>query len=126
MEGIQKTFLLGDTGRVAWSSAIAEANPDATFEYRSRLLDNLVSIGEAATNLNDLISPRLLTRADRFVRELFDMMNQDRMAAVVGIVRLVDNLTDEEKATHQAVLQHSAKHMPRYVVRNASMFSKCY
>jgi acetyl-CoA carboxylase/biotin carboxylase 1 len=115
---------LGDTGPRSASANIAEADPDATFEYRSRLLDNLVSIGEAATKLERLDLAKIVgqTKADRLLRELFDMINQDRTAAVDGIVRLVDDLTDEEKATLQAVLQHLAKHMPGMSYRTLRCF----
>jgi len=109
--------------RVARSSAlakIAEADPDTTFEYRSRLLNNLASIdsttpcSEAATKLERLNLTKTLgqTKADGLVRQLFDMIDQDRTAAVDGMVRLVDNLTDGARASLQAVLQDSAKHMP--------------
>jgi acetyl-CoA carboxylase/biotin carboxylase 1 len=129
----RRHFYWATRARVARSSAlakIAKADPDATFEYRSRLLDNLASIdsttsySEAAAKLErlDLTKTVAQTKADRLVRELFDMINQDRMAAVNGIVRLVDNLTDGEKATLQAVLQDSAKHMPGMSCRTLPCF----
>ena len=119
----RRHFYWATRARVARSLAlakIAEADPDTTFEYRSRLLDNLTSIDpttpyrEAATQLErlDLSKTVAQIKADRLVHQLFEMINQDRTAAVDGIARLVDSLTSEEKAMLQAVLQDSARHLP--------------
>lgn len=76
-------------------------------------IDSTTPYSEAATKLERLDLTKTLgqTKADRLVRQLFDTINinQDRMAAAGGIVRLV---TDEEKVALQGALQDSAKHMP--------------
>jgi acetyl-CoA carboxylase/biotin carboxylase 1 len=118
----RRVFYWAIRARVARSSAlakIAEANPDATYESRSKLLDSLACITpttdhrEAAAKLEQLDITKTVTqiKADGLVRNLLQMINQDRKAAMDGLARLVDNLTDEEKIALQTVLNES-KHVP--------------
>src|SRR5262249_36000506 len=91
----RRHFYWAVRARVARSSAlakIAEANPDATFEYRSRLLDNLACIEpttsypEAAAKLEQLDISKTIAqiRSDRLAQELLQMINKDRAATVNG------------------------------------------
>ena len=118
----RRMFYWAVRARVARSAAlakIAEAKPDATLDYRTKLLDSLASIDsktdhrEAAARLEQLDITKTATqlKADCLVHDLLQMVNQDRKAAMDGLARLLDNLTNEEKATLQGVLQDSS-HSP--------------
>ncbi|PPQ90739.1 hypothetical protein CVT25_010128 [Psilocybe cyanescens] len=102
--------------RVARSSAlslIGEATPDATYQYRSRLLDSLAAIepdtdyrqvAEALEKL-DLTQTVAQLRADHLLRQMIELTKSDRKVVMDGLVRLADNFSDEERSTLVSLLK---------------------
>ena len=116
----RRRFYWAVRSKVAWSSAIAkltEASPESTYEYRSRLLQTLSEVdmsGDrrvAAEKLEslDLTATVAQLKADHLVRRLLAISHEDRKATINGLVRLVDNLSDDEKTTLVSALQGSGR-----------------
>lgn len=114
----RRRFYWAVRAKVAWSSAIAQlenASPESTLEYREHLLESLSSIDsttdrrEAAEALEALdLKPTIAQlRADHLLRSMVSLAHEDRKATVSGLVRLVDNLAEDEKAILLAALQNS-------------------
>ena len=55
----------------------------------------------------DLAPTLAQLRADHLTRQLLELSHEDRKATIGGLIRLVDNLSDEEKATLATALQAS-------------------
>lgn len=103
--------------RLARGSAlaqIADASPSSTSEYRSKLLLSLVSadvsdnraFAEELETL-DLSSAVAQLKRDHVVQQILSMVQQDRKATIDGLIRLMDNLSADEKLTLNAALQNS-------------------
>jgi acetyl-CoA carboxylase/biotin carboxylase 1 len=106
--------------RLAKSNALkafAEASPDMDLDDRTALLEHLTSIDEesdnrsAATTLEsfDLAPTITKLKAEHLMRRMVDMAHQDRKATISGLVRFVDNLSEDEKASLRAALQGSPR-----------------
>lgn len=106
--------------RVARSSALAlleEASPESTPEYRQRLLNSLSFVdkttdsraaAEALEKL-DLTATVTQLKSDFLMRRLLDMAQLDRKAMMASLVRLSDNLSDDDKATLISALQNTGR-----------------
>lgn len=92
---------------------IAEASPDATLEYRSRLLNSVASLEpttdyrQIAETLEDLDLTQTITqlKTDHLMRRLIELTKEDRKATMDGFVRLADQLSEEDRASLIGVLQ---------------------
>jgi acetyl-CoA carboxylase/biotin carboxylase 1 len=106
--------------RVARSAALAkfaEASPASTHADRSQLLDSLAStdatsdaraVAESIERL-DLSKAIAQLKAEHLLRSLLDLANQDRQATMDTLLRLVDELSEEEKGSLGSALQTSAQ-----------------
>lgn len=114
----RRHFYWSVRARIARSEALAsmaEASPGATYEYRVQLLNSLADIDadtdyrEMADNLEDLDLSETLARlrADSLIRQLIELTSDDRKAALEGLVRLADNLTEDERSSLINVLKTS-------------------
>lgn len=104
--------------RVARSSALArldDANPDSTLEYRERLLDTLAQIGvetptraaaEALEKL-DITATVMQLKGDSLARQLVAIKQQDRKAGMDALVRLMNNMSDEDRSVLLDALANS-------------------
>ena len=116
----RRRFYWAVRAKVARSAALAqlaEASPDASVEYRTRLLESLAGIeettdpreiAEALENL-DLTNTVAQLKADHLARQMLALANEDRKATVDGLVRLVDSLNDDEKLALMNALQSSTR-----------------
>lgn len=102
--------------RLARSAALAQihsASPDSTPEYRSRLLDSLLADVESSDNQDIAVAIEGLNleaaldqlHKDSITKGMLAMTQKNRKAALEGILRLADVLSDDEKATLIANLQ---------------------
>jgi len=98
-------------------SALSEATPDSTYEYRSRLLDSLAGleptsdyrqVAEALEKL-DLTQTITQLKADHLVRQMIQLTKDDRKAAIDGFARLADNFSEEERAALVALLKNAPR-----------------
>ena len=114
----RRRFYWALRAKVAWSSAmdeLAEASPESTVEYREQLLSSLANVDatsdrrEAADALEklDLSATVAQLKADHLMRSMLALADEGRKAALNGLIRLVDNLTDDEKAALSAALQNT-------------------
>lgn len=92
--------------RSAALRALAEASPESTFEYRTRLLNSLTGIerpvdyreeAEAIEKL-DLTATVTELKADHLVDHLVELMKEDRKAALDSFLRFADGLSEDEFA----------------------------
>ncbi|KAI0358341.1 acetyl CoA carboxylase [Trametes cingulata] len=116
----RRRFYWAVRAKVARSAALAqlaEASPESTFEYRTRLLESLAGIesatdpkvvAEALENL-DLSSTVAQLKADHLARRMLELAHEDKKATVDGLVRLIDNLADDEKLALINALQNSTR-----------------
>ena len=116
----RRRFYWAVRARVARSSALAmisEASPGTTLEYRSRLLDSMASIEpttdhrEMAEKIEHLDLSKTLAqlKIDYLMRSLLDVSHLDRKAAMDGLLRLVDNLSEDERMGLKVALQTSSQ-----------------
>ncbi|KIJ55614.1 hypothetical protein M422DRAFT_199902 [Sphaerobolus stellatus SS14] len=101
---------------------LKEASPDSTSEYRTRLLNSLIS--EVDLTDNNAVAAALETleleptleqlHRDTVARNMMAVAQKDRKAAIEGVIRLADLLTDDEKATLIANLQAPRTGPPSY------------
>ncbi|KAH9951182.1 acetyl CoA carboxylase [Amylocystis lapponica] len=119
-KGARRHFYWATRAKIARTAAmvqLAEASPDSTVEYRARLLETLAQIDSTtvyrtmAETLEalDLSATVAQLKADHLMRSMLALAHKDRKATVDGLVRLVDNLTDDEKATLISALQNSSR-----------------
>ena len=106
--------------RVARSSALAlleEASPESTPEYRQRLLNSLSFVdkttdsraaAEALEKL-DLTATVTQLKSDFLMRRLLDMAQLDRKAMMASLIRLSDNLSEDDRATLISALQNTGR-----------------
>ncbi|KAJ7876806.1 acetyl-CoA carboxylase [Mycena leptocephala] len=93
------------------------SSPGTTFEYRSRLLDSLATIDSStsprvvAEKLEklDLSQSLVQLRTEHLMRNLLNLTKEDRKAAMDGLLRFADNLSEEERASLMTVLQSAAR-----------------
>ena len=116
----RRRFYWSVRAKVAWSSAmaqLAEASPESTEEYRSTLLTRLAALEDCsdrramaeALEALDLSATVAQLRADHLMRRMLALAHEDRKATIDGLVRLVDNLADDEKATLISALQNPGR-----------------
>ena len=114
----RRRFYWSLRAKVAQSAALdqlAEASPDSTAEYREHLLESLTSVDistdrRAAAETYEALDLRPTVaqlKADHLMRSMLALSHEDRKATVNGLVRLVDNLSEDEKATLINALQNS-------------------
>ena len=114
----RRSFYWAVRAKVAQSAALRkleEASPDSTAEYRTRLLESLTEVDAstdrqvAADKLEslDLSATVAQLKADHLMRRMLALAHEDRKATIGGLVRLVDNLDDDEKAALISALQNS-------------------
>lgn len=116
----RRRFYWAVRARVARSSALAlleEASPESTPEHRQQLLNSLSFVdkttdpraaAEALEKL-DLTSTVAQLKSDFLMRRLLDMAQLDRKAMMGSLVRLSDNLSDDDRATLISALQNSSR-----------------
>lgn len=121
----RRRFYWALRAKVAKSTALdhlAEASPDSTVEYREHLLESLTST-DATTDRRaaaqtyetlDLRPTVAQLKADHLMRRMLALSHEDRKATVNGLVRLVDNLSEEERATLLNALQNSNRSPGQY------------
>ncbi|THG95758.1 hypothetical protein EW026_g5952 [Hermanssonia centrifuga] len=116
----RRRFYWSLRAKVAWSSAmeqLAEASPGSTAEYRSRLLESLAEVDAstdrrvAAEKLEalDLCATAAQLKADHLMRRMLALAQEDRKATMNGLIRLVDNLSDDEKSALAGALASSSR-----------------
>ncbi|TFK51885.1 acetyl CoA carboxylase [Heliocybe sulcata] len=101
--------------RQAALKKLLEASPESSLEYRSQLLGSIAAIEETDDNRviaeklekMDLQQTLLQLKSDSLKRRMLAMVQEDRKVALNGLVRLVDNLNDDEKASLLAAIQAS-------------------
>ena len=89
-------------------------------EEGGQRLDKFISVrlGEvtrtAAEKLEalDLSATAAQLKADHLIRRMLALAHEDRKATIDGLVRLVDNLSDDEKSTLVTALQASSSRSP--------------
>jgi acetyl-CoA carboxylase/biotin carboxylase 1 len=103
--------------RSAALQALAEASPNATYDYRLRLLRNLTGV-ESPTDYEeeanvieklDLTATVAQLKADHLARRLVELTKEDRKAALDGFLRFADGLSDDERAAVINVLQSAPR-----------------
>ncbi|KJA28198.1 hypothetical protein HYPSUDRAFT_129635 [Hypholoma sublateritium FD-334 SS-4] len=116
----RRHFYWAVRARVARSSAlaqIAEATPEANYEYRSRLLNSLAAIepvteyrqmAEAIEKL-DLSQTLAQLKADHLLRQMIQLTKEDRKAAMDGFLRLAESFSDDERIAIAAALKNPAR-----------------
>ncbi|KAI0918018.1 hypothetical protein AcV5_002805 [Taiwanofungus camphoratus] len=116
----RRRFYWAVRAKIARSNAMAqltEASPESSVAYRSQLLDTLASIDSTtdrrimaeALDALDLSATVAQLKADHLMRRVLALAHEDRKATIDGLVRLVDNLADDEKATLIAALQNPGR-----------------
>ncbi|PPR03190.1 hypothetical protein CVT26_008038 [Gymnopilus dilepis] len=116
----RRHFYWAVRARVARSNALsvlAEATPDSSYEYRSRLLNSVAAIDssmeyrQVAEALEKLDLSQTLTqlRADHLVRQMIQLTKDDRKSALDGLMRLADNFSEEERATLITLLKNGSR-----------------
>ncbi|KAF8636390.1 hypothetical protein AX17_003572 [Amanita inopinata Kibby_2008] len=116
----RRHFYWAVRARMARSQALttlAEASPDASYEYRLKLLNTLAAIepdtayremAEALEKL-DLSQTIGQLRADHLARKLAELAKENRKAALDGLLRLADTLSEEERTSFIGVLQSAPR-----------------
>jgi len=116
----RRHFYWAARARIARSFAmarLADATPDSTLEYRSRLLNSLAAIdataeyrqvAEAIEKL-DLSQTISQLKADHLLRQLIQLTKDNRKAALDGFARLADNFSDDERAALLTALKSGAR-----------------
>ena len=103
---------------------LAEASPESTPEYRSRLLNSLAFIdakteprvaAEALEKL-DISGTVAQLKSDYLLRRLLDTATQDRKAVMASLVRLADNLSDEDRAGLVTALSNKDRSPGEYML----------
>lgn len=122
----RRHFYWAVRARVARSQAlseIAEATPEANYEYRSRLLNSLAAIepttdyrqvAEAIERL-DLSQTLAQLKADHLIRQMIQLTKEDRKAALDGYLRLADSFSDEERATIATALKSGTRSTGKFM-----------
>jgi acetyl-CoA carboxylase / biotin carboxylase 1 len=121
----RRRFYWAVRAKVAWSTALAQlgnASPESSIEYRAGLLESLSEVNAstdrqlAAEKLEslDLTATTAQLKADHLMRRMLELAQEDRKATIGGLVRLVDNLDDDEKNTLISALQNSTRSPGQY------------
>ena len=116
----RRHFYWAVRARVARSRAlaqIAEATPEANYEYRSRLLHSLAGI-ESSTDYRqtaesleklDLSQTVAQLKADYLLRQMVQLTKEDRKVAIDGFLRLADTFSEDERATIATALKNGTR-----------------
>lgn len=94
---------------------LAEANPEASPELLTKVLDSFVCASDPADNralataLEELdLAPAVTQlRTEYLLQRFLDAAQQDRKASIDGLVRLMDSLSDDERQLVQSTLQNT-------------------
>jgi acetyl-CoA carboxylase/biotin carboxylase 1 len=116
----RRHFYWAVRARVSRSTLLAEladASPESTPEYRSRLLNSIAFIDDitdprtTAEVLEKLdIAPTIAQlKSDYLMRRLLDMAQQDRRAMLHSLTRLADNLSEDDRTSLITALQSSSR-----------------
>ncbi|PCH36265.1 acetyl CoA carboxylase [Wolfiporia cocos MD-104 SS10] len=116
----RRRFYWSVRAKLAWSTAmaqLAEASPQSTIEYRTQLLERLSSIDGTTDRRTmaetlealDLSATVAQLKADHLMSRMLALAHEDRKATLDSLVRLVDNLADDEKATLIGALQNPGR-----------------
>lgn len=116
----RRSFYWAVRARVARSAALAliqEASPESSAEYRSRLLNSIALVDKstdprvAAEALEKLdLTPTLAQlQSDYLMRRLLDMGQQDRKAMMDSLIRLADNLSEDDRTSLVSALQSTGR-----------------
>jgi acetyl-CoA carboxylase / biotin carboxylase 1 len=114
----RRLFYWATRARLAQTTALAqleEASPDMTNEQYLAILFSLAHLDEKADNRTsaealealDLKPTLTQLRSEHLARRLLETRMDDRKAVLNNLVRLVDNLSAEEKALLLNALQNS-------------------
>jgi len=103
--------------RSAALRALAEASPESTFEYCTRLLSSLTGIEQAvgykeeaeAIEQLDLTVTVAELKANHLADHLVELMKEDRKAALDSLLRFAEGLSEDELAD----VINGFKNMPR-------------
>lgn len=94
----------------------AEANPDATYQDRLQLLSRLApttgdELRETAEKLEKLdIGPAISQlRSDHVLQTLRQAVQSDRKSAVDGLLRLLEEMSEDEKSGVLTAIQNSSR-----------------
>ncbi|KDQ51054.1 hypothetical protein JAAARDRAFT_140847 [Jaapia argillacea MUCL 33604] len=101
--------------RLSALQLLADASPESTLEYRSDLLRTLAPVDDETDNRTvaetieklDLSQTVSQLKGDHLRRRILAMAQEDRKATLDGLVRLVDNLNDDDKSSLISALQNS-------------------
>ena len=94
---------------------LEKANPESTPQYRSQVIIHLLPMGsemqERAEKLEtlDISSNVAQFRSDYILQAVRKASQVDRKSAIGGILRFVEELTDDEKASLLTSIQNSAR-----------------
>ncbi len=121
----RRRFYWAVRSKVARSAAMAEleeASPESTYEYRAQLLESIGGIGKEsepraiaeALEKVDLTNTLTQLKADYLARQMLELASEDKKATVDGLVRVLDNLGDEEKLALIHALQNSNRSPGEY------------
>lgn len=95
---------------------LEKANPESTPQYRAQLLTHLLPLTGADTRETaekletlDISAAVSQFRSDYVLQTIRKASQVDRKSAIGGILRLVDELTDEEKAGLITSIQNAAR-----------------
>jgi acetyl-CoA carboxylase/biotin carboxylase 1 len=113
-KGARRYFYWATRARLARSNALAQlavAGPSQSREYRERLLNDLSGVDEKSDHQTiaqalealDLSSAAAQLRTEHLLQQLFG----DRTSLVDSFVRLVDGLSENEKATVLTALKNT-------------------
>ncbi|CAK5267587.1 unnamed protein product, partial [Mycena citricolor] len=116
----RRHFYWAFRAKIAQSAALAQiaaASPGTSFDYRLRLLRSLASIEANAApravceqlEKLDLAQTVAQLRSEHLMRNLLDLTKDDRKAAMDGLLRFADNLSEEERTSLIGVLQSAAR-----------------
>lgn len=116
----RRRFYWAVRAKVAWSAALsqlAEASPDSSIEYREGLLENISEVNATTDRKTvaekleslDLSATVAQLKADHLMRQMLALAQEDRKATIGGLLRLVDNLEDDEKSALISALQNSTR-----------------
>lgn len=102
-------------------AAIAEASPDSLPAYRARLLDTLIpadidqtdrrKLAESLEGL-DLTATLNSVRNAEITHKIVELAQSNRKATLEGMLRVIDTLTEEEKAAIAGALHASSSAGP--------------
>jgi|SRR5882762_2413834 acetyl-CoA carboxylase/biotin carboxylase 1 len=116
----RRYFYWAVRARVSRSTLLAEladASPESTPEYRSRLLNSIACVdkttdprlaAEAYEKL-DLVPTVAKLKSDYLMRRLLDMAQQDPKVMLDSLTRLADNISEDDRTSLITALQNASR-----------------